>query len=217
LFLARTQRVFSSITFSQAFLYYEGVGTRPICSKESALSPDDELMIRVKHGDLDKLAVLYERYSRALFGFFFKITLDSQASEDLVQTVFFKIIKYRDRYRAEEGSFVTWMFRIAHNANIDHCHSLDRRRNEVRMGEADVRGDGDPDEDFLKKESSRRIKEALGRLTGEQREVLILSRYQGLKYEEIAEILKCRVGTVKARVFRATEKLRRIYRQLEDR
>jgi RNA polymerase sigma factor (sigma-70 family) len=181
------------------------------------LSPDDELMIRVKHGDLDKLAVLYERYSRALFGFFFKITLDSQASEDLVQTVFFKIIKYRDRYRAEEGSFVTWMFRIAHNANIDHCHSLDRRRNEVRMGEADVRGDGDPDEDFLKKESSRRIKEALGRLTGEQREVLILSRYQGLKYEEIAEILKCRVGTVKARVFRATEKLRRIYRQLEDR
>jgi RNA polymerase sigma factor (sigma-70 family) len=193
------------------------VGARPICSKESALSPDDELMIRVKHGDLDKLAVLYERYSRALFGFFFKITLDSQASEDLVQTVFFKIIKYRDRYRAEEGSFVTWMFRIAHNANIDHYHSLERSRNEVRIGVADIRGDGDPDEDFLKKESSRRVKEALGRLTGEQREVLILSRYQGLKYEEIAEILKCRANTVKARVFRATEKLRRIYRQLEDR
>jgi len=92
-------------------------------------------MIRVKHGDLDKLAVLYERYSRALFGFFFKVTLDSQTSEDLVQTVFFKIIKYRDRYRAEEGSFVNWMFRIAHNANIDHYLSLDRRRNEVRIGE----------------------------------------------------------------------------------
>ena len=181
------------------------------------MSPDDELMIRVKHGDLDQLAVLYERYSRALFGFFFKITLDSQASEDLVQTVFFKIIKYRDRYRAEEGSFVTWMFRIAHNAHIDHYHSLERLRNEVRIGEADVRGDEDPDEDFLKKERSRLIKEALGRLTGEQREVLILSRYQGLKYEEIAEILKCRVNTVKARVFRAMEKLRRVYRQLEER
>ncbi len=181
------------------------------------MSPDDELMIRVKDGDLDKLAVLYERYSRALFAFFFKITLDSQASEDLVQTVFFKIIKYRDRYRAEEGSFVTWMFRIAHNAHIDHYHSLDRRRNEVRIGEADVRSNEDPDEDFLKKERSRLIKEALERLTGEQREVLILSRYQGLKYEEIAEILKCRVGTVKARVFRAMEKLRHVYRQLEER
>jgi RNA polymerase sigma-70 factor (ECF subfamily) len=181
------------------------------------LSSDDELMIRVKHGDLDKLAVLYERYNRALFAFFFKLTLNSQASEDLVQTVFFKIIKYRDQYRAEEGSFVTWMFRIAHNANIDHCHRLERSRNEVRIDEVDVRGGGDPDEDFLKKERSRRIKEALGLLTGDQREVLILSRYQGLKYEEIAEILRCRVGTVKARVFRAMEKLRRIYRQLEDR
>jgi RNA polymerase sigma-70 factor (ECF subfamily) len=174
-------------------------------------------MVRVKHGDLDKLAVLYERYSRALFAFFFKVTLDSQASEDLVQTVFFKIIKYRDRYRAEDGSFVTWMFRIAHNAGIDHYHSLWHSRNEVRIGEADLRTDADPNEDLLKKENSRRLKQALGLLTEEQREVLILSRYQGLKYEEIAGILKCRVGTVKARVFRAVEKLRRVYRQLEER
>jgi RNA polymerase sigma-70 factor, ECF subfamily len=189
----------------------------PIPSKGYALSPDDELMIRVKHGDLDKLAVLYERYSRALFGFFFKVTLNSQASEDLVQTVFFKIIKYRNQYRAEEGSFATWMFRIAHNANIDHYHSLERSRNEVRIDETDVRSDEDPDDEFLKKERSRRIKEALSLLTGEQREVLVLSRYQGLTYMEIAEILRCRVGTVKARVFRAMEKLRRVYRQLEER
>jgi RNA polymerase sigma-70 factor (ECF subfamily) len=99
---------------------------------------------------------------------------------------------------------------------FDHYHSLERSRNEVRIDETDVRGDGNPADDLLKKERSRRIKEALGYLTAEQREVLILSRYQGLKYEEIAEILKCRVGTVKARVFRAMEKLRRIYRQLED-
>jgi RNA polymerase sigma-70 factor (ECF subfamily) len=193
------------------------MGVRPIPAEESAVSSDDELMIRAKNGDLDKLAVLYERYSRALFAFFFKITLNSQASEDLVQTVFFKIIKYRDRFRVEEGSFVAWMFRIAHNANIDHFHSLERSRNEIRIGEAKIYSDEDPDRDFFKKESSRRMKEALGLLTGEQREVLILSRYQGLKYEEIAEILKCRVGTVKARVFRAMERLRRIYSRLEDR
>jgi RNA polymerase sigma-70 factor, ECF subfamily len=211
-----TSFITPTITFSRAFLYYLKVGERLISSKEYTLSPDDELMIRVKHGDLDKLAVLYERYSRALFGFFFKVTLDSQASEDLVQTVFLKIIKYRDRYRAEEGSFVAWMFRIAHNANIDHYHSLERTRNEVRIEETDVRSDDDPGEDFLKKERSRRIKEALGCLTGEQREVLALSRFQGLKYDEIAEILRCRVGTVKARAFRAMEKLRRVYRRLEE-
>jgi RNA polymerase sigma-70 factor (ECF subfamily) len=191
----------------------EWAKVRPVALKESALS-DNELMLRVKNGDLDELAVLYERYSRTLFAFFFKTTLDSQASEDLVQTVFFKIIKYRDRYRADEGSFVTWMFRIAHNANIDHYHGLKNSRNEVRIGDADARADGGPDADLLKKENSRRMKEALARLTGEQREVLILSRYQGLKYEEIAGILNCRVGTVKARVFRAVEKLRRVYRPL---
>ena len=181
------------------------------------MSSDDELMVRVKHGDLDKLAILYERYNRALFAFFFKVTLNSQASEDLVQTVFFKIIKYRDQYRAEEGSFVPWMFRIAHNANIDQYHSLASSRNDVRIDETHVRSDEDPDAEFLKQERSRRIKKALGQLTGEQREVLILSRYQGLKYEQIAQVLNCRVGTVKARVFRAMEKLRRVYRQLEER
>jgi len=95
----------------------------------------------------------------------------------LVQTVFFKIIKYRDQYRAEEGSFVTWMFRIAHNANIDHYHSLERSRNEVRIDETDVSGDGDPDEDFLKKERSRRIKEALARLLPLSAQIDILASH----------------------------------------
>jgi len=85
------------------------------------------------------------------------------------------------------------MFRIAHNANIDHYHRVERSRNEVRIDETDVRSDEDPDEDLLKKERSRRIKEALGLLTGDQREVLILSRYQGLKYEEIAEIQEFKI------------------------
>ncbi len=176
---------------------------------------DNELMTWVKNGDLDKIAVLYERYNRILYGFFFKTTLDAQASEDLVHTVFFKIIKYRERYRAEEGTFSAWMFGIAHNANIDYYRNRVDSRTEIRSDEANVRDDCDPDEGFIKKEKARRVKEALACLTEAQREVLILSRYQGLKYEEIAKILKCRVGTVKARVFRAVEKLRHVYRQLE--
>ncbi len=179
------------------------------------MSSDNELMLRVKRGDLDQLAVLYERYNRNLFGFFFKTTLDAQASEDLVQTVFFKIIKYRERYRADEGPFAAWLFRIAHNANVDYFNSLEPGRVETRVEEADIPAADDLGEDLLKKERSRRVKEALACLSDAQREVLILSRYQDLKYEEIAGILNCRAGTVKARVFRAVEKLRRVYRRLE--
>jgi len=109
------------------------------------------------------------------------------------------------------------MLRIAHNANIDYYQSLKHRRHHAGLEETDPRGDGDPDDDLLRKERSRLVKEALGRLTETQREVLIPSRYQGLKYQEIAKILKCREGTVKTRVFRAVENLRRVYRQLESR
>jgi RNA polymerase sigma factor (sigma-70 family) len=174
-------------------------------------------MVQVKAGDLDQLNVLYERYNRMLFGFFYKTTLDAQVSEDLVHIVFIKIIKYRERFRAEEGAFLSWMFRIAHNAHIDYYHSLKHRRNDVGLEEADACAGDDPEDDFLKKEKSYLVKEALGRLTEAQREVLILSRYQGLTYEEIAKIMKCRAGTVKARVFRAVEKLRHVYCQLESR
>jgi RNA polymerase sigma factor (sigma-70 family) len=193
----------------------KGADIHPFAWKETLLLTDNELMTRVKNGDLDKVAVLYERYNRVLYGFFFKTTLDAQASEDLVHIVFFKIIKYRERYRVEEGTFAAWMFGIAHNANIDYCRKRVDSMTEIRTEEVNIRGDYDPDEAFLKKEKARRVKEALAYLTEAQREVLVLSRFRDLKYEEIAEILKCRVGTVKARVFRAVEKLRHVYRQLE--
>jgi RNA polymerase sigma factor (sigma-70 family) len=179
------------------------------------LPTDNELMAGVRDGDLDRAAVLYERYNRILFAFFYKTTLDTQASEDLVHTVFVKIIKYRAGYKAKEGGFITWMFRIAHNANIDYFRARKHLRHQADLEEMDPKGDDDPDGDLIRQERSRLVREALGRLPGLQREVLILSRYQGLKYEEIARILKCRVGTVKARVFRAVANLRRAYRQLE--
>lgn len=174
-------------------------------------------MLRVKAGDLDQMTVLYERYNRMLFGFFFKTTLDTQVSEDLVQVVFVKMIKYREQYRAEEGAFLPWMFRIAHNAHIDSYHSFNRHRSDMDLAKADPPAESNPEQDLLRKEKFGLIKEALGRLTEEQREVLIMSRYQDLPYREIARILKCREGTVKARVFRAVEKLRLVCRQLEGR
>jgi RNA polymerase sigma-70 factor (ECF subfamily) len=85
------------------------------------------------------------------------------------------------------------------------------------LAKADPPAESNPEQDLLRKEKFGLIKEALGRLTEEQREVLIMSRYQDLPYREIARILKCREGTVKARVFRAVEKLRLVCRQLEGR
>jgi len=80
---------------------------------------DNMLMLKVKEGDLDKLGLLFERYKKPLFGFFYGMTRDSELSEDLIQNVFFRILKYRYLFRGE-GDFKTWMFHIARNVSHDH-------------------------------------------------------------------------------------------------
>jgi len=179
------------------------------------LSTDDELMTEVANGDLEKLAALYEKYHRPLFAYFFKMTSSSPASEDLVQVVFTKVLQYRKHFRAGVGSFAIWLFRIAHNAGIDHFHKESPLRNAENIEDVNLKSDADPIGDLDRKEKSERMHRALNGLTGIQRETLILSRYQGLTYEEIAKIMKCREGTIKARVFRAMETLRGLYGALE--
>jgi len=177
---------------------------------------DNELMADVQRGDLEKLAVLYGKYNRPLFAFFYKMTSDAQASEDLVQNVFCKILKYRDRFRTDDGAFVVWLFQIARNARIDHYHKNKHLQNASEIDDLAVPGPDDPAGDYEKAEKAGRMRAALDRLTDVQREVLILSRFDDLTYEEIAKIMNCRVGTIKARVFRAMETLRLSFRDQEN-
>lgn len=179
------------------------------------MSPDDELMTAVRNGDLEKLAALYEKYHRPLFAYFFKMTSNAQVSEDLVHVVFCKVLKYRDHFREGEGTFAVWLFRIAHNAGIDHFHKEKPFHNAASVEDADLKSDADPVGDLDRKEKAERMRRALDGLTDVQRETLILSRFHGLTYEEIAKIMKCREGTIKARVFRAMETLRGLYGALE--
>src|SRR6476659_1613057 len=76
-------------------------------------------MLKVKEGDLDRLSLLFERYKRPLYGFFYGLNRNAELSEDLVQNVFYRILKYRYLFRGE-GDFKTWMFHIARNVNHDH-------------------------------------------------------------------------------------------------
>jgi RNA polymerase sigma factor (sigma-70 family) len=189
--------------------------SRPLPQARTDVPSDNELMAEVKNGDLEKLAVLYEKYNRPLFGFFFKMTSDRQASEDLVHVVFCKVIHYRHRFREKEGTFAVWLFQIARNARIDHYHKEKHFRNAADVNEMEMKGEADTEGDYERTEKARRMREALNGLTEVQRETLILSRFDGLNYEEIARIMNCRVGTIKARVFRAMETLRENFRALE--
>jgi RNA polymerase sigma-70 factor (ECF subfamily) len=172
---------------------------------------DEELMAQVRNGVGEMLGVLFERYQLPLFNFYLKLTGDRTGSEDLVQEVFFRMLKYRQSYRPETP-FRAWMYQIARNARVDHL----RRRRPETSWEPEMSPAIVPADTAQQSQETALLHRALMRLQEEKREVLVLSRFQDLKYEEIAQLLGCETGTVKTRVHRALKELREIFDGLQS-
>jgi RNA polymerase sigma-70 factor (ECF subfamily) len=168
---------------------------------------DEQLMWDVRIGEVGKLEMLFDRHHRSLFHYFLHLTSNRSTSEDLVQEVFLRILKYRGTYQADT-SFRAWMFQIGRNVHLDY---LGRHRGEGGMPEgepAELSSPGpSPDLEFQKKEEAALVRSALAAMPRDKREVLVMSRFMELKYEEIASALECEVGAVKVRVHRALREL----------
>lgn len=176
---------------------------------------DNTLMVKVKNGDLEKLGLLFERYHRRLFGFFYRLTSRRDLSSDLVQDVFERILKYRNSYTGE-GEFSSWIFCIARNLYSDQYHRMkqngeyenpeesgfSRDKEEIHRDEYDESGD------------RMLLEQALDRLDSEKKQALILSRIEGFRYREIAEITGCSESLVKVRIFRGLKELKEIVAKL---
>jgi len=167
---------------------------------------DEQIMQEVRAGDVGKLESLFDRHHRALFRYFVRLTSDRSWSEDLVQEVFFRILKYRHTYQPEM-SFRAWMYQVGRNVWLDQAG---KRKGEVALPEnaGEIGSAETPaDRQVQARQETVLLRRALAALPPEKREVLVMSRYQELKYEEIASALKCEVGTVKVRVYRALREL----------
>jgi RNA polymerase sigma factor (sigma-70 family) len=172
-------------------------------------------MLKVKDGDVDKLGLLFERYKKPLFGFFYGLTRDAELCEDLVQNVFFRILKYRYLFRGE-GDFKTWMFHIARNVNHDHFRKNKWRHKESLENWEERLDSGESrDAQFKQDDELHVLSMAMDRLPEDKREILLLSKFQEKKYKEIGEIIGCTEGAVKVKVFRALQELKEVYQQLE--
>jgi RNA polymerase sigma-70 factor, ECF subfamily len=175
-------------------------------------------MARVRDGELSKLAVLFERHHRALFRYFVSLNRDRELSEDLVQDVFFRILRYRATYDPARA-FTAWMYQIARRASLDRVR--DRRAEVVgieefvdRHAEPASPAPG-PEERAATGQNLGLLQRALDLLPIDKREILMLSRFQEMKHEDIAAVLDCEVGAVKVRVYRAMRALEQIYFALE--
>jgi len=167
-------------------------------------------MSQVRSGVGEMLGVLFDRYQTPLFGFFYKLTANRPLSEDLVQEVFFRILKYRQSYRPGTP-FRAWMYQIARNARVDHFR---RQRMETSL-EPEMEPAVIPGDSAQQQQETQMLYQALLQMPEEKKEVLILSRFQGLKYEEIAHMLGCEVNTVKTKVHRALQELRELFHRPE--
>ncbi len=178
---------------------------------------DNELMRQVRDGQVEQLGLLFERHHAKLFNFFLRLTNNHALSEDLVQEVFLRMLKYRLSYSGD-SAFGPWMYQIARNAHYD---ALRKKRPEQPLeneeGESPEEAvclDPLPDAQAHRQQELEFLKTALAQLPPDKREVLVLSRIQELKCEEIAQIVHCEPGTVRVRIHRALQDLKALMSRL---
>lgn len=177
---------------------------------------DHALMLAVRDGELDALGQLFERHHQPLFGFLVKLTGNRAAAEDITQTVFQRMLKYRHTYR-DDGSFTAWMYHLARRCAADQFrrdqhapHAADPTELYERSDEAPNAGQHAAEHD-----DHALLHAALARLDRDDREVLLLARFQELSFAEIAGILECSVGAAKVRAHRAMHQLRALFFRLQ--
>jgi RNA polymerase sigma-70 factor, ECF subfamily len=171
-------------------------------------SDDAALLERIRHGDTAGAEELFERYAAALLRFSDRMLSDRETAEEVTQEVFVKVISRAHQFDGR-ASVASWLFAIAANA----CR--DRRRRDRRaavvpldaVGELPAQSAG-IEARIAGRERRAAVRQALESLSTEQREALVLARYHGLPYAEIARVLGISVGAVKTRIFRAIETLK---------
>jgi RNA polymerase sigma-70 factor (ECF subfamily) len=171
---------------------------------ESERVEDWLLVTRVAARDEAAFAELYGRYSVAIYNYLVHMIFDQVIAEDLLQEIFFSIWNAAGRFRGQ-SSVKTWIYRIAHHQTVSwlrrHRRELDQKWAGIQISE------NNPEEIFENASSYQALRDALGKLSTNHREVVELAFYHGLSYGEIAEVLGCPTGTVKSRMSYAKKRI----------
>lgn len=175
---------------------------------------DEVLILNAQKGELDTIGILYERYSKRLFNFFLKLTGNYDSSADLTQNVFYRVLKYRNSYKTDY-QFKTWLYQMARNSLKDYKDSA--IKNPIIADASNALSDIMDDDSANKQElQDKQLFKAIENLPFDSRELLVMSKFQGLKYEEISEITGDSIPNIKVKVHRTLLKLKELYFELEN-
>jgi RNA polymerase sigma-70 factor, ECF subfamily len=185
----------------------------------SSLS-DPAVVEQARTGSEAAYRELLTRYERPVFSLIFRMVRDRETAEDLSQETFIKVLNNLDRY-SPEFKFSSWLFKIANNITIDHLRrrqvdtiSIEGAPDAVTAERAKataisvVSGGESPLEELESRELGVQIEKAIAKLRPEYRACIILRHVEDYSYDEIAEIVKLPLGTVKTYIHRARQELR---------
>src|SRR5437868_1254223 len=163
---------------------------------------DLDLIAKARRGDVEAYNLLVSRWEKRVYNYLLRLVSNREDALDVSQEVFLKA--YQNLPKLDDPArFSGWLFRIAHNEAFS---MLRRKRPETELAGEPRPADLNPR--LLPMELSLAVETALGRLSPDQREAVLLKVYQGFKFEEMAEILECPVSTVKSRLYTALDLLK---------
>ncbi|WP_420797662.1 RNA polymerase sigma factor RpoE [Candidatus Sororendozoicomonas aggregata] len=178
---------------------------------------DQQLVERVQQGDSRAFDMLVLKYQHRILGLVGSYINDFQEVQDVTQEAFIKAYKAMDRFRGD-SSFYTWIYRIAINTAKNHLVSKGRKPQtanvdvydaefaELSTGLKDI---DSPERNLHRNEVEKVVHGVINDLPDELRTAVLLREFDGLSYDEIAEVMSCPVGTVRSRIFRAREAIDR--------
>jgi RNA polymerase sigma factor (sigma-70 family) len=174
---------------------------------------EKELMFQVKAGQLDKLATLFENNKVQLFNYFLRTGNNRALSEDLVQETFMRILAYRTSFSGS-STFKSWMYGIARNTVADHYRKNKNQALNCDMDDQELTNEHTLGEEFETEQQNVIFNKALASISPEDRDIIMLSRFQQLNYQEISTLLDCNLNTLKSRMRNAVSKLKMSYQLL---
>lgn len=181
----------------------------------TAAQTDQQLVAKVQKGDSRAFDLLVLKYQHKIFGLISRYVHDADEVQDVAQEAFIKAYRALPRFRGD-SAFYTWLYRIAINTAKNHLVSRSRRPpgSDVEVEDAEyydggaaLRDINSPENALFGAELKAVVERAISALPDDLKTAVTLREFDGLSYEDIAEIMDCPVGTVRSRIFRARESI----------
>ena len=185
---------------------------------------DEELLLRLQRGDEWAFQLLVRRFRKKIFSIAFGITLDAEESQDIVQEVFLQVYRTIGDFRGD-ASLATWLHRITVNRSLNWKRRWVRRFKWLHVSTdstedlpaAELESDRpSPEARLADAQTRQQIDKALKMLPEQARTIFVLRELEGLSYEEIADAIGIKLGTVRSRLFHARKRLREILQPLVE-